>query len=173
MAKCLRLECSNELTGKQAKYCCLACKKTYLQSRPNCRYKTEPNGRMCKKCELPLIGRQRDFCSNTCKCAYRYQNNKTENNQASYKAQQIRGKSRKQTLVAMKGGECELCGYRKNLSSLAFHHLNESTKLFTLDIRNISNRAMDILLNEASKCQLLCHNCHGELHNPDMAMSTN
>ena len=64
----------------------------------------------------------------------------------------------------MKNCRCEICGYDKNHSALCFHHLHN--KLFPLDIRNCSNRKWEDLLNEALKCQVLCHNCHMEIHHP-------
>ena len=30
-----------------------------------------------------------------------------------------------------------------------------------------ASRSMESLREEISKCQVLCHNCHMELHNPD------
>ena len=89
-------------------------------------------------------------------------NNKHQN----YVAQQRRGYERKTKLVEMKGGRCEICGYSKNQAALCFHHINPKTKSFQIDIRRCSNCSWDKLLEEVGKCQLLCLNCHSELHNP-------
>jgi hypothetical protein len=89
-------------------------------------------------------------------------NNKHQN----YQTQQDRGYKRKARLVELKGGKCEICGYNKNQSALCFHHLEPSQKSFPIDIRKCSNSSWARLLSEADKCQLLCLNCHAELHNP-------
>ncbi len=69
----------------------------------------------------------------------------------------------------MLGGKCSNCGYAGNLAVLAFHHLEG--KEFKLDVRSLSNRKLDPILEEISKCKLLCHNCHTELHNPDLDLA--
>lgn len=114
----------------------------------------------CRKCGNPLFGSRTAFCSKTCKDKF-YQNN-------SYESQQARGLKRKLALIKMKGGECEKCGYKKNIAALEFHHRDETTKKFRLDIRNMSNRSFEKLLEEINKCDLLCANCHREEHNPGL-----
>lgn len=63
-----------------------------------------------------------------------------------------------------------MCGYRKNLSALIFHHINPEDKEFALDLRSLSNRTQPRIDSEAAKCQLLCHNCHSETHNPQHSL---
>lgn len=84
----------------------------------------------------------------------------------SYQSQQTRAYKRKLELVEAKGGKCQTCGYSKNLAALSFHHRDPSEKSFGIDARNISNRSMAAVLLEAEKCDLLCMNCHAEVHNP-------
>ena len=86
----------------------------------------------------------------------------------SYARQRRRGIKRKLNLVKLKGGCCEICGYKKNLTALTFHHINSDTKLFNVEMRNIANYEWNKVLSEAKKCQLLCHNCHHELHHPSL-----
>jgi hypothetical protein len=50
---------------------------------------------------------------------------------------------------------------------LCFHHRNPSEKKIRLDSRRFSNTNLKLLLEEVDKCDLLCHNCHQELHNAD------
>jgi len=119
----------------------------------------------CKICNKKLIGKQKMFCSNSCKC--KSSNNKFQN----YKAQQQRGFERKASLINKKGGCCEICGYNKNIAALCFHHIDPSNKSFGLDFRSISNRKLSVVKAEAEKCRLLCSNCHMELHHPDSNMS--
>jgi len=68
---------------------------------------------------------------------------------------------RKYELVQAIGGKCQICGYNRLIRNLAFHHLH--AKEF-----DISSRAFQFspekILNEVKKCVLVCHNCHGEIH---------
>jgi transposase len=64
-------------------------------------------------------------------------------------------------LVEYKGGECELCGYNKCISSLEFHHRNPKEKDFSVSGKTHS---FEKLKNEVDKCILVCRNCHGEIH---------
>jgi transposase len=68
----------------------------------------------------------------------------------------------KETLVAEAGGKCVLCGYARNTAALQFHHVDPATKSFGLGVRGIT-RSIARLREEASKCVLLCANCHAEL----------
>jgi transposase-like protein len=68
----------------------------------------------------------------------------------------------KEILVAEAGGCCVLCGYAKHSVALQFHHLDPSTKSFGLGVRGIT-RSIAKLREEASKCVLLCANCHSEV----------
>lgn len=103
------------------------------------------------------------FCSDKCR-----QRNRPKEDTNTYAKQEIKGRSRKLELIALKGGECEICGYNTNLAALSFHHLNPSIKEFKLDFRNLSNRSMTNIMEEFNKCQLLCANCHMEVHNPGL-----
>jgi len=87
-------------------------------------------------------------------------------NQNNMKLQRNRGITRKLAAVQSKGGCCEICGYNRNLAALVFHHTKE--KNFGLDMRSFANRKSEVLDAELEKCQLLCHNCHTEIHNPDL-----
>jgi hypothetical protein len=68
----------------------------------------------------------------------------------------------KEILVAEAGGRCLLCGYERYSVALQFHHVDPSTKSFGLGVRGIT-RSISKLREEASKCVLLCANCHAEL----------
>lgn len=72
------------------------------------------------------------------------------------------GTSKKRELVALKGGKCEKCGYDKCLAALTFHHKDRCCKAFT--ISGNLGLPLDVLKEEASKCLLLCLNCHAEEH---------
>ena len=67
--------------------------------------------------------------------------------------------------VAYKGGKCEKCGYNKNYTALDFHHINPSKKDF--NIASGSIKSWEKVKQELDKCQLLCANCHREVHQPN------
>lgn len=68
---------------------------------------------------------------------------------------------RKKRLVEQFGGECTLCGYNKYHGALDFHHRDPSQKKFGL---GKITRNWDDVVAEARKCDLVCANCHRELH---------
>lgn len=65
--------------------------------------------------------------------------------------------------INLLGGKCEMCG-EDDIHKLCFHHKNPSEKEF--EISDIKNFRWSIIKNEILKCQLLCNNCHFEIHNP-------
>jgi hypothetical protein len=88
-------------------------------------------------------------------------------NRNYYLRQTQRGWVRKQYLIEQRGGGCQACGYNKCSRCLSFHHRDPSTKSFMLDVRNIGNKKWDVVLDEFAKCDLLCMNCHGEVHHEE------
>lgn len=116
----------------------------------------------CLICCQLLKGRQKKYCSRICR-SRGYHKNRPQ-------YQHNRAWNRKLFIIQRLGGKCIVCGYNKNLSALAFHHKNPEFKSFNLDFRKISGSTMKKILNEVAKCELLCHNCHSELHNPDLEM---
>lgn len=89
----------------------------------------------------------------------------------NYQNQILRGLKRKYEAILSKGGKCERCGYDKNISALEFHHRDPKEKNFQIDIRKFSNSNLDSLQKELDKCELLCANCHRELHHPNLNMN--
>lgn len=65
----------------------------------------------------------------------------------------------KRTLVAEAGGSCRICGFDEHPSALQFHHLDPSTKEFHMAHHGVS-RSIRRMRSEATKCVLLCANCH-------------
>lgn len=114
----------------------------------------------CEICQEKLRGKQRRFCSKKCKAVLE------ENRVNSIRSHNDRSKNRKVQLVNISGGKCKICGYNKNYASLCFHHRDPKQKLFRLDARHVASKNWNIILEELDKCDLLCHNCHLELHNP-------
>ena len=60
---------------------------------------------------------------------------------------------------------CKACSYRKCVTSLEFHHLDESTKVDTISKMVQNRRPISSIMAEMEKCIILCANCHRELHN--------
>jgi len=73
-----------------------------------------------------------------------------------------RGKRFKQFCVDYKGGKCQICGYSKSMYSLHFHHRDPSKKFAT--ISELKSKKFELAKPELDKCDLLCSNCHGEIH---------
>jgi hypothetical protein len=72
----------------------------------------------------------------------------------------------KQNLVDYKGGKCQKCNYDKCIAALDFHHRDPNTKEFTLSHIKMTSfeKNKDKICAELDKCDLLCSNCHREIH---------
>jgi transposase len=68
----------------------------------------------------------------------------------------------KRTLVEEAGGACRLCGYDRCIAALEFHHVVRADKRFSMSARGVA-RSLARARAEASKCVLLCANCHAEV----------
>ena len=70
---------------------------------------------------------------------------------------------KKRELIDYKGGECEKCGYSKDvLGAYDFHHIDPSKKKFGISKWNRLN--IKDLIKEVDNCMLVCKNCHAEIH---------
>lgn len=86
----------------------------------------------------------------------------TECRKCRVKMQIDRYRKYKKELVEYKGGKCELCGYNKCYASLDFHHKNPEEK--DPDWRKMRSWTPSRVKKEIDKCQLICKNCHSEIH---------
>ncbi len=75
----------------------------------------------------------------------------------------------KRLLVAEAGGACRACGYDRCLAALHFRHLNPATKSFAVAGMGLS-RSIEASRAEATKCILLCANCHAEVEAAERAL---
>ena len=57
---------------------------------------------------------------------------------------------------------CVDCGYREDPANLHFHHIDPSTKLFSVAIATTASRKK--VLAEMKKCVVLCNPCHRARH---------
>ena len=98
-------------------------------------------------CDNELSGRATKFCSINCK-------NKFHVTKAR--------RGIKKRLVEHFGGKCIWCGYDKSVAALQFHHPNDNKEF------GIAEKGRTVgwtkALAEASKCILICANCHAEEH---------
>src|SRR5690606_25807547 len=60
-----------------------------------------------------------------------------------------------------RGNKCEKCGY-SNPTALHFHHREPEKKLFM--ISKAIGKTLDLIQEELDKCDLICANCHTEIH---------
>lgn len=65
--------------------------------------------------------------------------------------------------VAYLGGSCTKCGYSRCVDAMDFHHRDPTTKDFQIGAGGVYHR-FEIVKLELDKCDLLCANCHRELH---------
>lgn len=56
-----------------------------------------------------------------------------------------------------------MCGYNRCWAALDFHHKDQSQKEFV--ISGNYTRSWEVLKKELDKCDLICSNCHREIHN--------
>jgi AcrR family transcriptional regulator len=68
----------------------------------------------------------------------------------------------KRLLVDEAGGSCTVCGYSRCVAALEFHHLDPAEESFSLSHRGVA-RSLEKARAEASKCILVCANCHAEV----------
>jgi hypothetical protein len=69
--------------------------------------------------------------------------------------------------INAKGDKCSICG-ENNIFKLTFHHLNSEEKEIT--INKLRNARWSAIEKEIEKCELLCFNCHSELHQKEDAL---
>jgi len=82
-------------------------------------------------------------------------------NAKTYRYQKRKRKELKTELVAKLGGRCGDCGYNTASAALEFHHRDARSKEFQISYGSVSRAR---LWAEATKCDLLCANCHRVRH---------
>lgn len=80
---------------------------------------------------------------------------------ASDRVSKTRKKNRA-LLVEEAGGKCSVCSYDRCHWALHFHHVDPTTKEFSLAGAR-QTASLTKLRAEAAKCILLCANCHAEV----------
>ena len=69
---------------------------------------------------------------------------------------------KKKKAIEYFGGKCIKCGYAKYYGALEFHHRDTSLK--EINPEKALKRSWKAALVELKKCDLLCSNCHREVH---------
>ncbi len=64
--------------------------------------------------------------------------------------------------IEYKGGACSRCGYDRYYGSLEFHHRDPNNKELVWD--DMRKTTWDNITVELDKCDLVCGNCHSEIH---------
>jgi uncharacterized Zn-finger protein len=136
--------------------------KTYYNgNRKNC-YNCSPFKKQMNK---DIIGDDIVTCS-ICGKIYAYEKNITGSRKKCPSC--IVGCRRfyiKERAIEYKGGKCQICGYNQCHRALVFHHRDKEDKLFT--ISQGFSRKWEKIQEELDKCDLLCSNCHAELHDEE------
>lgn len=73
-------------------------------------------------------------------------------------------------LVASFGGKCQICGLEDEPYMYDFHHINPAEKSFGIAASGES-RSKDRVADEASKCLMVCGNCHRRIGNNGIDVS--
>lgn len=97
-------------------------------------------------------------------------------NKGKYAASSKKARAKRiNTIQKLKASGCKYCG-EKHIACLDFHHPNDD-KLFTIASR-MHLVSVKTLIEEASKCEVVCTNCHRKIHwkeihpeNPDGLIS--
>lgn len=74
----------------------------------------------------------------------------------------------KQKIVDFKGGQCQKCGYNRCLDALELHHHDPNGKESSI---RFTNNSWHKVVKEIEKCELLCANCHREVHKEMRSMT--
>lgn len=78
-----------------------------------------------------------------------------------------RRNERKKLAIKLKGGKCSKCGYNKNYAALVFHHKNSDKKKIEKNFLVFKKKKF---LKTLEKLELVCSNCHSEIHHPNLKL---
>lgn len=70
----------------------------------------------------------------------------------------------KEKAVKYLGSKCTECGYNKCIAALEFHHRDPNEKDYSIGKANANKLEWWELVEELDKCDLVCSNCHREIH---------
>ena len=84
--------------------------------------------------------------------------------QCHYKEQAERRRRKRKAAIELLGNKCADCNEVLPEVCYDFHHKDPSKKDTAVSNLIANNRNLETILNEASKCELLCANCHRLRH---------
>lgn len=123
----------------------------------------------CIKCNKELLldrfsrnKNKKDGLNHYCKdCQKVYKDNHYKNNKKYYieKAIKYKQKDRKWLDDYKKNLKCSRCEFN-HFAALDFHHIDSSTKLFSIANSILRGYSKKKILEEIKKCIVLCANCH-------------
>ncbi len=141
---------------------CRICKKE-KPLREISRHKKSKDGydTICKECNKKLVYEWKEKNHN------KFMDYQIKYNKGRIEQKREDGRKRRRVIKDFihnykKDKQCLICGFNKNTDILVFHHRNPENKEFKISQRNTST--IDVLTEEIKKCDLLCPNCHRELH---------
>jgi transposase len=127
------------------------------------------NGRGRRSAQEVKAAKQAGHATVTMRCRYHGETEFWLTGRGYYRCKRCRSaavarrrKKVKEILVEEAGGCCCICGYRRNMRALHFHHLEPSQKRHEINAKGVAI-ALEKLRVEAQKCVLLCSNCHAEV----------
>ncbi len=116
----------------------------------------------CGHCSTEIAPPKLKFCSDKCRKASHYKNNR------AYYAQKYKDHyyKRRDALneIKVKAG-CRSCGYNAHPAALEFNHLDPKTKLGNI-AEKLASWSWEKIQKEIDKCEVLCSNCH-HIHSYD------
>jgi len=138
--------------NRQKKFCCVEHSRLW-QSQTLTNQNTVSRDGKCRKCAITIDtnfpGKNRGGRSRLCaKCFSNYTSE--------------RYLSRKLALIEFLGGKCHDYGQQYHYAAMQFHHTDPNSKEF--DWSRLRRQSLATVLNEISKCALLCNNCHAIRH---------
>lgn len=120
----------------------------------------------CRKCAavktLAEFGNYgRDLCRDCKRIANKLWKRTSKGKEAHARYQRKkRHRIKKRLLQELNSHQCKYCG-EEHIACLDFHHKDPNQKLFAVSQYHKWNK---ILLEEASKCEVICVNCHRKIH---------
>lgn len=144
-----RIKIDDRWRNIQRRQYCVKCSPFGLHNTKQIHLAGIPVKRICRKCgekdSKKFYGHKKSLCG---KCS-------TKENVAACRA-------KKQKAIELMGGSCKYCGYNKCAGSMDFHHTN--AKLKDKNFHHMRFWSWNRIVKELKKCELVCKNCHGEIH---------
>ena len=151
LAAGLCLNCVKPNPGPR-KYMCPSCAKKQDESNKRA-YERKKAAKLCPMCRKPT-DRLNAYCTSC------LEKQRIKGMECYYKTNKER-KAQWQQILAK--ASCK-CG-ESHPACLDFHHIDPTTKKFSIS-RGWRTKPWEVFLEELSKCEPMCSNCHRKLHAP-------